>query len=68
MSALGLNGSFAMMQARLSQSLPPDDRMDRDERACRKQARDAEWRFRVSKGYEKDTFWNRVRFYMTYND
>ena len=42
--------------------------MDTSERACRRQARDAEWKFRVSKGYEKDTFWNRVKFNMTHKD
>ncbi|WP_297232825.1 hypothetical protein [uncultured Flavonifractor sp.] len=68
MSALGMNGAFAMMQARLSQNLPPEDRMDASERACRRRARDAEWNFRVSKGYEKDTFWNRVKFNMTHKD
>lgn len=68
MQGLGLAAAFAMMQARLSQNLPPDDRMGRDEKVCRKQARDAEWAFRVSKGYEKDTFWNHVRFNMTHKD
>lgn len=63
-----MNGAFAMMQARLSQELPPEDRMGTSERACRRQARDAEWKFRVSKGYEKDTFWNRVKFNMTHKD
>lgn len=42
--------------------------MGTSERACRRQARDAEWKFRVSKGYEKDTFWNRVKFNMTHKD
>ena len=68
MSALGMNGAFAMMQARLSQDLPPEDRMGTSERACRRQARDAEWKFRVSKGYETDAFWNRVKFNMTHKD
>lgn len=59
---------FAGLQIKMSQTLPPEDRMDADERSCRRQARDAEWVFRVSKGYEKDTFWNRVKFKMTHND
>ena len=42
--------------------------MGREEKVCRRQARDAEWAFRVSKGYEKDTFWNHVRFNMTHKD
>ena len=42
--------------------------MSHAEKVCRRQARDAEWRFRVSKGYEKDTFWNRVKFNMTHKD
>lgn len=42
--------------------------MSSAERVCRRQARDAEWKFRVSKGYEKDTFWNRVKFNMTHKD
>ena len=68
MQGLGMSAAFAMMQARLSQNLPPDDRMSHAEKVCRRQARDAEWRFRVSKGYEKDTFWNRVKFNMTQKD
>ncbi|WP_297290470.1 hypothetical protein [uncultured Flavonifractor sp.] len=59
---------FAGLQIKMSQNLPPEDHMDHEERACRKRARDAEWSFRVSKGYEKDTFWNRVKFNMTHKD
>ncbi|WP_130870343.1 hypothetical protein [Intestinimonas massiliensis (ex Afouda et al. 2020)] len=59
---------FAGLQIKMSQNLPPEDRMSHDEKVCRKQARDAEWQFRVSKGYEKDTFWNRMRFRMTHKD
>ena len=36
------------------------------EQDCRKRARDAEWNFRVSKGYVKDTFWNRLWFRLTH--
>ena len=28
----------------------------------------AEWNFRVSKGYVKDTFWNHLRFRLTDRD
>ena len=59
---------FAGLQIKMSQNLPPEDRMDGEERACRKRARDAEWNFRVSKCYEKDTFWNRLKFRMTHKD
>mgnify|MGYP006998810993 CR=1 FL=1 len=41
-------------------------RPDGDEQDCRKRARDAEWNFRVSKGYVKDTFWNRLWFRLTH--
>ena len=40
--------------------------MTLDERACRRKAREAEWNFRVSKGYVKDTFWNRLWFRLTH--
>ena len=46
--------------------LPHYDRPDGDEQDCRKRARDAEWNFRVSKGYVKDTFWNRLWFRLTH--
>ena len=59
---------FAGLQIKMSQTLPPEDRMSSAERVCRRQARDAEWKFRVSKGYEKDTFWNQVKFNMTHKD
>ena len=52
----------------MSQNLPPEDRMSHEEKSCRRRARDAEWKFRVSKGYERDTFWNRIRFNMTHKD
>ncbi len=32
------------------------------------QAREAEWNFRVSKGYVKDTFWDHLRFRLTHRD
>ena len=44
------------LKGRLNAELPPPNDMTRDERSCRKQAREAEWKFRVSKGYVKDTF------------
>ena len=53
---------------RLNVDLPPYDSMDPEDRRCRRRARDAEWNFRVSKGYEKDTFWNRLKFRMTHRD
>ena len=56
------------MQIKMSQSLVPGGWMAHDEKVCRRRARDAEWKFRVSKGYEKDTFWNKVRFCMTHKD
>lgn len=59
---------FAGLQVKMSQSLIPGGWVGRDEKVCRKQARDAEWKFRVSKGYEKDTFWNRIRFRMTHSE
>ena len=34
---------------------------DRDEKRALRQAEDAERAFRVSKGYEKDTLWNRIK-------
>ena len=40
--------------------------MGSDERACRKRAREAEWKFRVSKGYVKNTFWSHLWFRMTH--
>ncbi len=59
---------FAGLQVKMSQSLPTEDRVSHEEKSCRRRARDAEWKFRVSKGYERDTFWNRVRFNMTHKD
>ena len=53
---------FDNLEGRLSSTLPHYDRPDGDEQDCRKRARDAEWNFRVSKGYVKDTFWNRLWF------
>ena len=47
---------------------PPYDATGGDEKACRRRVRDAEWNFRVSTGYEKGTFWNRVKFRMTRRD
>ena len=46
---------FDNLEGRLSSTLPHYDRPDGDEQDCRKRARDAEWNFRVSKGYVKDT-------------
>ena len=51
---------FDNLEGRLSSTLPHYDRPDGDEQDCRKRARDAEWNFRVSKGYVKDTFWFRL--------
>ena len=45
---------FAGLQIKMSQTLPPEDRMSSAERVCRRQARDAEWKFRVSKGKESN--------------
>ena len=45
---------FDNLEGRLSSTLPHYDR------------RDAEWNFRVSKGYVKDTFWNRLWFRLTH--
>ena len=59
---------FAGLQVKMSQNLPPEDRMSHEEKSCRRRARDAEWKFRVSKDYERDTFWNRIRFNMTHKD
>ncbi|MFQ9918625.1 MAG: hypothetical protein ACLRWQ_21870 [Flavonifractor plautii] len=42
---------FDNLEGRLSSTLPHYDRPDGDEQDCRKRARDAEWNFRVSKGY-----------------
>ena len=57
---------FDNLEGRLSSTLPHYDRPDGDEQDCRKRARDAEWNFRVSKGYVKDTFWNRLWFRLTH--
>ena len=57
---------FAGLQIKMSQSLIPGGWVGRDEKVCRKQARDAEWKFRVSKGYVKDTFWSHLWFRMTH--
>ena len=35
--------------------------LGRDEKASLRQAKEAERAFRVSKGYEKDTLWNRIK-------
>ena len=63
-----MNLSFpaSYLQAKLNAALPHYDRPDGDEQDCRKRARDAEWNFRVSKGYVKDTFWNRLWFRLTH--
>ena len=53
---------FDNLEGRLSSTLPHYDRPDGDEQDCRTRARDAEWNFRVSKGYVKDPFWNRLWF------
>ena len=62
------NGLLYAWQCSFNTQLPLKDPMSADERACRRRAREAEWKFRVSKGYEKDTFWNRLKFRMTYSD
>ena len=38
------------LKGRLNAELPPPHDMGSDERACRKRAREAEWKFRVSPG------------------
>lgn len=65
-----MNISFpsSYMQAKLNAQLPPGNYMSSDERTCRRRAREAEWKFRVSKGYERDTFWNKVKFRLTHSD
>ena len=65
-----MNLSFpaSYLQAKLNAELPPPHDMTLDERACRRKAREAEWNFRVSKGYVKDTFWNRLWFRLTHRD
>ena len=63
-----VSGPLYVAQCALNARLTPEDRMSADERACRRRARDAEWRFRVSKGYEKDTFWNKVKFRLTHSE
>lgn len=65
-----MNLSFpaSYLQAKLNAELPPPHDMTLDERACRRKAREAEWKFRVSKGYVKDTFWNHLRFRLTDRD
>ena len=45
---------FDNLEGRLSSTLPHYDRPDGD------------WNFRVSKGYVKDTFWNRLWFRLTH--
>lgn len=55
-------------RARLNAGLLTYDATGGDEKACRRRARDAEWNFRVSRGYEKDTLWNRIKFRMTRRD
>ena len=57
---------FDNLEGRLSSTLPHSDGPDGDEQDCRKRAREAEWNFRVSKGYVKDTFWNRLWFRLTH--
>ena len=54
--------------AKFNLELPPYDSMNPEDRRCRRRARDAEWNFRVSRGYEKDTFWNRLKCRMTHRD
>ena len=55
-----MNLSFpaSYLQAKLNAELPPPHDMTRE----------AEWNFRVSKGYVKDTFWNHLRFRLTHRD
>ena len=57
---------FDNLEGRLIAQLPPTDVRYGDELACRINAREAEWNFRVSKGYVKDTFWNRLWFRLTH--
>ena len=58
-----MNLSFPLLLStgQAQRRLPPP-RYDPGRRACRRKAREAEWNFRVSKGYVKDTFWNHLRF------
>ena len=65
-SVMNISFPAECLKGRLNAELPPPDDMTRDERSCRKQAREAEWKFRVSKGYVKDTFWSHLWFRMTH--
>ena len=51
-------------RARLNAELynnPFDAKVGADEKAALRRARKAERAFRVAKGYEPDTLWNRIR-------
>lgn len=65
---MNLTFPASYLQAKLNAELPPPHDMTLDERACRRKAREAEWNFRVSKGYVEDTFWNHLRFRLTDRD
>lgn len=53
-SRLDLNVTLAAKEA---EAVP----LGRDEKAALKRAEEAERAFRASKGYERDTFWNRLK-------
>lgn len=59
---------FDNLEGRLSSTLPHYDRPDggRAGLAANGARWTAEWNFRVSKGYVKDTFWNRLWFRLTH--
>ena len=65
-AALNVAGNPLVLGADMCNQCAHYDRPDGDEQDCRKRARDAEWNFRVSKGYVKDTFWNRLWFRLTH--
>ena len=57
---------FDNLEGRLSSTLPHYDRPDGNMQERPKRARVPESNLRGSKGYVKDTFWNRLWFRLTH--
>lgn len=62
-----LEGLNVYMQAKLNTTLNEYGKVSHGEKKALRQAKQAEWAFRVSKGYERDTFWSRLAFYVRRN-
>ncbi len=56
-----MSGSRSWTSMLLGRKRAEDLPMGRDEKAALKRAEEAERAFRASKGYEPDTFWNRLK-------